>query len=97
MVLGMVGKGNTSIPGKMHEISSHVIEIQIAEIPMKSLLFLKRNLAVRFFCKYVLIVHSGVVWASEGVSYTAMAFVRRVFHCWANRDAESNAYKLTVT
>ena len=37
----------------MHEIGTQVIEIQIAEIPMKSLSFLNRSHAVCSFCKYL--------------------------------------------
>ena len=47
-----------------------MIEIQIAEIPMKSLSFLNRNHAVCSFCKFCV---KCVVWASAGVFYAVMA------------------------
>ena len=81
----------------MHEIDTHVIDIQIAEIPMKLLSFLNRNHAV---CSFLNICVNCLLRHGLGQCRCVLCcdrIIGRVSDCWANRDAEPNAHKLIVT
>ena len=78
----------------MHEIGTHVIEIQIATIPMKSLSFLMQCAPfVNISANYSLgrgLGQCRCVLCCDGI-------IGRVLDWWANQDTERNAHKLIVT